>query len=93
MSYLDQVAANPYPFGYVLTYTNEDGKVESTVLSLGRNRFATLSGTVYPSYDSWLDTLPQRAQSDMGIKEYETPDVSFIRSFNQVLDMLHRPLW
>ena len=65
------VEANPYPQGYIIKYTDlYNHKLNSCILSLGHNRFShTTSNRVFTSYDEWLETLPPRANGDMGITE------------------------
>ena len=72
----DYVSANAYPQGYVIKYIDlYSFNLNSTVLSLGDNRFVDInSNRIFSSYDAWLETLPKRAKSDIGIKEYK-PDL------------------
>ena len=74
-THYDYVSDNSYPQGYVIKYIDlYSFNMNSTVLSLGRNRFVDINtNRMFSSYDSWLETLPARANSDMGIKEYK-PD-------------------
>jgi hypothetical protein len=75
-THYDYVSANSYPQGYIIKYIDlYSFNMNSTVLSLGNNRFVDInSNCIFNSYDAWLETLPQRAKSDMGIKEYK-PDL------------------